>query len=550
MMTPKLSNSHRWAKLSIHRSEGFAMFGTVMAAYVLFMIAATIITLSVYEIKKVGHWRKSNEAYFMARVAIAEAAYRLKADYQNVTADKYISESQPLFPEGDIGNRSFRYSVEPVGEVHFLGTQYMTGAFRVEALGTRSYRRRGLETRIERDTFLRYSRFVQQTGLAYASNANIMGDVYCGEDLSLNGSPITFWGDLEVGGSILNEWRGIFHGDVSGIGEGIDLVESVNISHYRDLARGFIPGEGTGLYLAGATSIDLDLFDFTGPVGRYDGNALPDDFNGVVFCEGDINIKGTLEGQSLTFFSADDIVATGHIRSGNTMTDSNRINPPMVFNSTQGVEQVMTRNLDDIITAESNVVKLRVAGTKWNEVKIVLMEDGEAIGETYVVREPGSPDEQAAIISNLELDPDEHTYSAEVHYRSSGNGANPTWIEAWEGDPINIGLVARDTFYIGPYTPRQLSIDAAILARDRNWIAQGNSSSHPNGFDSSVWELSMTGPIITMYGGSAGPWSSYGTRYYNFDMDMVGHAPPNFPVPADWWKLAYWWHLKDSEITL
>ena len=59
--------------------------------------------------------------------------------------------------------------------------------------------------------------------------------------------------------------------------------------------------------------------------------------------------------------------------------------------------------------------------------------------------------------------------------------------------------------------------------------------------------MTVNGPIITKIGGSAGPWSSYGNRYYRYDMDMIEFAPPAFPVPSDWWKVAYWRHLKQDE---
>ena len=552
---PRCRMGVSWTRrYAAHRNEGYALISTMLVAYIVLMLGLAVITLALYENRATDRWRKSSEAYFLARAAMAEAIYRLKTDYANVTTDRFISEPQALSPNDDLERRSFRYAMEPAGNIHFIGTQYMTGAFKVEALGVRGYKRRGIEMRVERDTFLRYSRFVQssQSDLSYAANANIIGDLYAGKDLNLNGAPVTFWGDVEIGGSINNEWRGTFHGDISGIGEGVDLVESVNISHYRDLARGLLPGEGTGLYLSSATSIDLNLFDFTGPNPKYDGNTLPADFNGVIFCERDISIAGTLEGQSLTFFSKDDIIATGDIRTGNTMESTDRINPPMVFNSQQGTEQIMTRNLDGIVGTDTNVFKLRVSGTKWNKLRMYILEDGVRIPNKQVdiVRQPASPDEQVVMINNLNIDPGAHTYSAEVHYWSDGNGDNPTWVEAWNGDPVNIGLVAKDMFYISSSTPRQLSIDAAILTRDRTWNALGDWSSHPDGYDPGVWELTMTGPIITMNGGSAGPWSSYGTRRYDYDMDMVEHAPPYFPVPSDWWKLAYWWHLKEREITI
>jgi hypothetical protein len=224
----------------------------------------------------------------------------------------------------------------------------------------------------------------------------------------------------------------------------------------------------------------------------------------------------------------------------------------MDFDSPGGSEQVMIRSLSGIVSSDTSVLKLRTSGEEWSKLRMYLLEDGVRVPFKFadVVRTPGSPDEQTVVINNLELDTNEHTYSVEVHYFSEGSGVNPTWVEACDGDPVNLGFVARDKFYIHKNTPRQLVIDAAILTRDRSWQALGGKYDHPDGYDRNKWDLTINGPIITYEGGSAGPWSSYGRRYYNYDRDMIEFAPPAFPVPSEWWKLAYWWHLKESEITL
>ena len=224
MVAAKLSKLYRriskLRKLINNRSEGYALLSTMVVSAILLTFGATMLTVAVYEGREADRWKRSNEAYFLARAGLAEAVHRLKTDYEDMTVDGYVdpdTENIPLLT-GD-GERSFSFAMGPVDpdEVHFIGSPYMTGAFWVKTIGQRGQKHRGLETRIERDTFLRYSRFVQQGNLSYASNANIMADLYVGGNLNLNGWPVTIWGDAEVGGVINNEPNGIFHGEITGI---------------------------------------------------------------------------------------------------------------------------------------------------------------------------------------------------------------------------------------------------------------------------------------------------------------------------------------------
>ncbi len=565
-------------KFITFRNEGYALLTTMVVSSILLTFGATMLTIAVYEGREADRWKRSNEAYFLARAGIAEAVYRLKTDYEDMTTNGYEDDMQdtegiPLLASD--GARTFSFAMGPVdpNEVHFLGSPYMTGAFWVKTIGERGTKERGIETRIERDTFLRYSRFVQQGSLSYASNANIMADLYVGDNLNLNGWPATFWGDVEVGRVINNEPNGIFNGEIMGTGAGIDLNESVDLNYYRDLSLGLIPNEGAGLYLGAATAIQLDLFDFSVPgAPTYNGNPLPADFNGVVFCEDDISIKGLLEGgyldaggerdTGLTFVAVDDIWARGDIRTGNTKDVVNTTGP-LTFNQPAGSLQTQTVNLGGILTEDSNTLKIRISGSEWKKARMILKDkSGNEIANTELVRTGSYPngwdpdDDQATVINANDTDHlkfDDPPYTAEIQYYSDGSGDNRVWLEASEGEPANVGLVANDQFLISAYTKRQLTIDAAILTLDDDsagWIASGTWDSHPNGFDTNLWELTINGPIITKIGGSAGPWSSYGSRYYRYDMDMIEHAPPAFPVPADWWKLAYWKHLPEDQLTL
>lgn len=572
----------RFKKLSkkfIDKNEGYALLSTVMISAVMLAIGGAIMTIATHETREAVRWKNSNEAYFLARGGVAESVYRLKTDYAHMSSNGYEGQDTQNVPlvSGEY-ERNFSFSMAPVDpdDVHFMGSKYMTGAFQVTSSGKRgnigdnSYKRRGIEARIERDTFLRYSRFVQQGDLSYGANAKILADLYVGGNLNLNAWPVEFWGDLEVGGSINNQPNGIFHGDITGTGVGIDLAASVDIDYYRDLSQGLIPGEGTGQYLATARTIDLSLYDFSNPSApKYNGAPLPADFNGIVFCEDDISVKGVLEGSyigpngvpqtGLTFVSNDDIVALSNVRTGNTLSSVHGL-APLTFNQPSGSKQTQTLSIDGIVDTDTNVIRFKVSGSKWQRMQMTVLKNGNpmtradgGVVRTQLVRTSlASENNQTAVINgndlgDLTFDP-ANNYSARIDYYSSGTGDTSVQVDACNGEPVNVGLVAKDQFFVHSNTPKQMVVDAAILARDRNWQALGGSSDHPNGYDTGVWELTINGPIITKLGGDAGPWTDYGTRYYRYDMDMIENAPPAFPVPSDWWVMAYWKHLKEGEI--
>jgi len=344
----------------------------------------------------------------------------------------------------------------------------------------------------------------------------------------------------------------------------------VDMDHYRDLSQGKLANEGMGLYLSSPVTINLSLFDFTDPNNpKYNGIPLPGNFNGVIFCEGDISLKGTLEGSymgpsgkiqsGLTFFSNDDIIATGNIRTGNTI-DSIQSAGSLTFNQPSGSKQTQTVLLDGVLNPDVNVIRFKVSGNTWDKMQMTILKDGVPmtrsdgiIVRTQLVRTGLAPENsQTAVINGddlneLKFEPD-HTYSARIDYYSTNVGDTTVTVDSCSGDPVNIGLVAKNRLFIHQNTQKQLTLDAAILARDNNWSALGTASDHPNGYDANIWDLTINGPIITKKGGDAGPWMTNGKRYYRYDMDMVENAPPYFPIPADWWLLAYWKHLKESEI--
>ncbi|MFX0205688.1 MAG: PQQ-binding-like beta-propeller repeat protein, partial [Candidatus Hodarchaeota archaeon] len=94
---------------------------------------------------------------------------------------------------------------------------------------------------------------------------------------------------------------------------------------------------------------------------------------------------------------------------------------------------VIVQNVDPTVTIESITMEvkigLRVAGRKYNNVSIVLYEDGNLIGYVSIERMPGSPDEQMAWIPvSINFS---KSYDATVTYTPKDPpnvGANPVWI--------------------------------------------------------------------------------------------------------------------------
>jgi hypothetical protein len=73
------------------------------------------------------------------------------------------------------------------------------------------------------------------------------------------------------------------------------------------------------------------------------------------------------------------------------------------------------------------------------------------------------------------------------------------------------------------------------------------------------WLLNINGPIITVSTGDATPWnSSYvlgvaagrPTRRYNYDMDVTEYPPPCFPVPLNLWKDVSWTEVFETQSAL
>jgi hypothetical protein len=424
------------------------------------------------------------------------------------------------------------------------------------------------------DSFLRYSRFLGSAGVSYGAGASLTGQLYAGGNLDMAGSPVTFEEDVSLTGVVNNRTRGVFHRNVYEHAAPISLGASMDVATYRGLAQ-----QHGMYYTAQATPpvIDFSLFDFTGSQPKYNGVGLGTGFNGIVFCEGDIAVKGVLEGRSVTVVAGSDVIISDNVRTGCSKSTFASATP-LSFSAASGAESVQTVDLTGLMSGVSNSLKLKVSGQKWQRLNVYLKADGNTIGVGTVERPSGTTAnlDSTTILAGRNLDPAAHQYTAEVHYWSTGVGAQTAQLEVAAGTPVNIGLLAKDYVYISQYAPRVLTVDAALFARDYNWrpIDESDTSdtdnSHPkchgvwdldqdgqieannqDGWDernvgNSTWMLNINGPIITRNGGSAGAWEyqgssqGKGTRHYNYDNDIVYYEPPDFPVILSRWAVLYW----------
>lgn len=348
-----------------------------------------------------------------------------------------------------------------------------------------------------------FFRFVENNStLSYAGGARIEGKVYTGGDLQITGNDVVFERHVKSGGSLILT-SGVTDTSSIKFQKGITTSSnwSLSMNHvhidsndtdgpapvtYRGLARGKIDGHGTGLEIPdslGKTvllNLDQVVRNANGTVTSriYDANDSTrytdvtsdsvKNFNGVIYANADILVKGTLKDVSLTLASSDDIIAR-----------------------------------DSILC--------------------------------------------------------------------TGNEYNAK-------DPVTLGLIAQDQFFVHDQSPSYLKVEASVIAENdeitdvgyeyshsetSGWEALGGSTTHPildydqdgnlTNSDKGNWKLVIQGSIVTRLGGSAGIWASKGTsthhsREYLYDDDLYYNPPPEFPliegvIGAPVWEIISWQEL-------
>jgi hypothetical protein len=547
-----------------HAREGSILLHAVIGLLVLLTLSLTLLLVS--------------------RAMVGHSLRRLQTEQAQAAAEAACARGMAMLEQGAIpaipytatnlslGRRKMDLRVVSLGST--AGGGYSTAKYEIRGTGYAGNRRRAVALGTNHDSFLSYSRFLQTGGVGYNGGATLTGKVYCGGDLTLSGSPVHFYEDVAVTGRVVNRSNGVFHKALQEGVAPIALTNSMDVATYRTLAQ------QAGMYFNAATAtIDLSLFDFSTSPPKYGTTTLSAAFNGVIFGETDVSVSGVLEGRSVSIVAGDDIIISDNIRTGTTRSSVVSLSPRLTFSASAGVESVQTVGLNSLMSGIRTAVTFRTKGSKWQRLVMYLREDGASIGVATIQRPPstnGTERETASILARKQLDPSLHTYTAEIHYWSTGAGNTIVWVDVASGDPVNVDLIAKDYVYLSASTPRVLTVDAALFARDNNWRplddTDGTDSdgSHwtctgtwdldqdgtietlnEDGFNeancgSSTWVLNINGPIVTKNGGSAGAWSHYGdslnknTRRYNYDDDIVYFQPPQFPIILSRWAVLYW----------
>jgi len=197
-----------------------------------------------------------------------------------------------------------------------------------------------------------YFRFVESTsGLSYGGGAHIQGKVYTGGDLRIWGNNVIFDSRVTTGGelkliTVTDTASIVFKKGISQNSSKSLTLDQIHIDEndpdgvfpgtYKDLAAGNVAGKGSGLVLPASLGenilIDLDNVilnaDNSVSVTAFNANDLTESvvvtsdtggtFNGIIYANADVSLKGVLRNVSLTIASADDIIIRDNvICSGN-----------------------------------------------------------------------------------------------------------------------------------------------------------------------------------------------------------------------------------------
>ncbi len=509
-------------KIDWRNERGSGLVLALLLLTALSMMGMTIAMLSATDRRVASYGRGSMAALHAAEAGVAVA----KRDIQDRNIN-FGDEDGNGFPDfrivdtlswGGVYN-VFGESTLPAGS---SASPYSGDMFTIRAEGESRGAARIVYAEIAHDSFLKYARFVESSGTGYACGAVLTGEVYVGGTLSLpsgcdSGHEVEFLEMVAATNGITNKDEAIFHKGYTDSASAVDLQSSVDMDLMRAKSKGEggeCDCEGTGkigiymnwdlLGIGTNGTIDLGLFDFSSPdsmsadtIITYNGNPVVDqttgtgmlveDFNGLIFYEGDGHILGRMDGVSgrnLTVYATDDIFVDGSILTGHTGYD------PITRMPDQSGDPV---NIG-LVAADYIYI---------GDVPRIVFIDAAlmAVGANWRVYHTSTSYHPVASVGNYDLDGDGIVGETPINH-------DPNPGEGW---------------------------DEVITAanQDRTWV------------------LNINGPIITHNGGSAYPWNSSTvlanadgpTRRYNYDMDISDFPPPCFPIPLNLWLDKAWAEL-------
>jgi hypothetical protein len=467
--------------------------------------------------------RDMAEALAAAETGVA-VAKRMIQDL-NAPMEDYDGDGYPDFTISDslAWGGTYRVVAE-AGEIRDIDiAAYRSDGYTILCEGEARGAKRRVQVQITHDSFLKYARFVEGTGTSYSCNAVLTGELYLGGNLNI---PACSSGD-EV---TFLEYVAVT-GDIPSAHEGIFMRGYVTDAPQVDLGQSVdfnnmearARGTAPESDCKGRGSVGYYQYPAGGwdPLGLGGGNAL--DFSQFDFYDVDSS-------------PGDTVISYDNVPTTNVITGQ-----PMKRGEFNGV--IFFRN-DAHLKGVLN-------GVSGDYLTVFATDDIFA--------------DSSIVTGHTGFDP----------VTRDPNGS---------GNPVNIGLVAKDYFYLGP-VPRVCRIDAALMAVNNNWRAYDSSTGgHPpltggpmdldlNGITGETpnaegwhedimtpdhWVLNINGPIITANGGSAAPWSSSSvvsgapgpTRRYNYDLDITEFPPPCYPVPLNLWLDSSWTEVFDVSTPL
>ncbi len=496
----------------------------VLTGISLFGISLALTTITDRNIAKFD--RESMEALHAAESGIARAKRAIQD--RGVTFGDADGDGLPDFQMTDSLSWGGAFEVFGESDIPSSGSAggYAADIIRITAVGRSKGAYRSVLSEIRHDSFLKYARFVQATGVSYGCGAVLSGEVYSGGTIGLpsgcsSTEKVTFLEMVAAVSGISNLSEGIFHKGYNDSATVVDLQASVDFDLIREKADGscaececdgfgrkgiYMDDDPLGIGTNGTINLSLFDFQFEDPgsgdtVVTYNGAfvmdpttgnpLLRDDYNGIIFFEGDGFVRGTSDGvggRALTIWATDDIFVEGDIITGYTGFDPvTRLPDGTGFPVNIGLVAS-----DYIYIGAVN----RIA-----QIDAVLM----AVNSNWRVWDTALAAHPPAPIGNYDLDQDGIVGESPVNH-----------------DP-NVGT----------------GWDEVITAGNRN----------------DTWVLNINGPIITYDGGSAYPWNAGSvlsaatgpTRRYNYDLDVTDYPPPCFPVPLNLWVDHAWAEIYDVE---
>lgn len=506
--------------------RGSAIILAVIALGVLSAMGIGIALLSTGDRQAARFQRDHQDALMAAETGLALAKRRVQ-DRALTFADE-DTDGKPDFRFSDTLDWGATYEVfgESSEYTSSSVSPYSGDFFFLEASGGTRGAERLIAAQIKHDSFLKYARFVSVTGTSYACGAVLTGEVYVGQDLGVPtgctaDNKAEFLEFVAAVGVVQNASEGIFHKGYSDSAKAIDLQASVDWTDVRERAQGVADvcdceGVGRiGIYMANNPlnigtngTINFSQFDFkyvrpaapSDTLIAYAGIVVRDtttgadlraeDFNGIIFFEGDGYVRGTLDGvsgRSVCVYATDDMIIEGDIFTGNA-----------------GIDPVT-----------------RLPNGAGDPINVGLV----ASDFVYIGNTPRILNVDAALMSV-------NSNWCALNSATSAHPVAPTGNYDLDLD----GIVGESPVNNDP--DDGAGWDEIITAAN-----QANS-----------WILNINGPIITYNGGSAAPWSNAAiiaaasgpTRRYNYDLDITDFPPPCFPVPLNLWKDVAWTEVFDE----